>query len=560
MGLGIVLHAALAFIGIPWVVQDEQVIPGLGLVVSAIHGFRMPLFFLLSGFFTAMLWRRRGTRGMLVQRARRLGLPLALGCLTIVPLMWGVIAAAGAAHATFGATSGDDAPNTAETSSDSAIDTAANTDVGLDTSRDLWTAAAFGDVAAVTRWLNDENDDSVAPDALDPVFGVTALGWATMTNQPNVIAVLLENGADPSARYRDQNTPLHSAAFFGRAACAEALLVAGAALDAENQQGETPWGSLRHDAGTTEFIASLVGVPIDFATVSSGRADVEQLFTAHSDGARPSAMTARPLKRLIQTLVWIPVFHHLWFLWFLVWLIAIFTVIARWTPRVRLPAWLVTSPICLVVLVPVTLLTQVFMHFGGAMPGFGPDTSAGLLPMPHVLAHYATYFFFGALVYVTPGASDRIGRGWWWMLPLAVAILPVALACALHLPWGTKLSGGDPTVRFRIASVGQVLYAWLMIFGLIGLCAVTLRRDRPWVRYVSDASYWAYLIHLPLLIIGQAALRAAPIPGLIKLLLLLGSITVIVFVSYATVVRYTWIGRLLNGPRVRTAVRQTSRT
>ena len=56
MLLGIVLHAALAFTPDVWVVQDKERHDLFGLLVEAIHGFRMPVFFLMSGFFTAMLW------------------------------------------------------------------------------------------------------------------------------------------------------------------------------------------------------------------------------------------------------------------------------------------------------------------------------------------------------------------------------------------------------------------------------------------------------------------------------------------------------------------------
>ena len=51
-----------------------------------IHGFRMPLFFLVSGFFTAMLWRRRGLVALLKQRAKRILLPCLLGLVTVVPV------------------------------------------------------------------------------------------------------------------------------------------------------------------------------------------------------------------------------------------------------------------------------------------------------------------------------------------------------------------------------------------------------------------------------------------------------------------------------------------
>ena len=60
MLLGIALHVALSFAGGPWMVQDSRTSGVFHVLISAVHGFRMPLFFLVSGFFTALLWRQRG--------------------------------------------------------------------------------------------------------------------------------------------------------------------------------------------------------------------------------------------------------------------------------------------------------------------------------------------------------------------------------------------------------------------------------------------------------------------------------------------------------------------
>ena len=88
MLLGIVLHAAISFAPIPWAVSDSQQSESYGVLFACIHGFRMPLFFLLSGFFTAMLWRRRGLGGLIRQRLKRIALPLFIGLFTIIPAMW----------------------------------------------------------------------------------------------------------------------------------------------------------------------------------------------------------------------------------------------------------------------------------------------------------------------------------------------------------------------------------------------------------------------------------------------------------------------------------------
>jgi hypothetical protein len=103
MLLGIVLHASLAYTGGPWMVRDEGHWT-FAVANFAIHGFRMPLFFLLSGFFTALLWKRHGIGGMLRNRAARIALPLAIALFTIVPLIWIVAIVAGAEQG------GEDAP------------------------------------------------------------------------------------------------------------------------------------------------------------------------------------------------------------------------------------------------------------------------------------------------------------------------------------------------------------------------------------------------------------------------------------------------------------------
>ena len=86
MLLGIVLHASLSVAGIPWMIQSDQSSEGLKHVFHFIHVFRMPLFFLLSGYFSVMLWQRRGVRGLARQRLLRIGLPLLIGAYTVVPL------------------------------------------------------------------------------------------------------------------------------------------------------------------------------------------------------------------------------------------------------------------------------------------------------------------------------------------------------------------------------------------------------------------------------------------------------------------------------------------
>ena len=80
MWLGIVLHVAVIHMAgpspLPW--RDNRTAPWADTLVAFIHAFRMPVFFILAGFFVALLVHRRGARAMLANRLRRLGLPFAI--------------------------------------------------------------------------------------------------------------------------------------------------------------------------------------------------------------------------------------------------------------------------------------------------------------------------------------------------------------------------------------------------------------------------------------------------------------------------------------------------
>lgn len=77
MWLGIVLHVAVNhMVGkSPLFWRDPETTLAANFLMAFIHTFRMPLFFILAGFFVALLIARRGAAGMLKHRLQRIGLP-----------------------------------------------------------------------------------------------------------------------------------------------------------------------------------------------------------------------------------------------------------------------------------------------------------------------------------------------------------------------------------------------------------------------------------------------------------------------------------------------------
>ncbi len=535
MLLGIALHASQSFSPIPWIVQDSRQEPLFGLLLAAIHGFRMPLFFLVSGFFTAMLWRRRGISAMLKQRVMRILLPLLLGMVTIIPALdWVSSWAAGSSLKAF------------------------DTDDGT-----LIAAIRLGDREAVEQRVKEGQK----VDALDPALGTTPLTWAALKGDRATAELLIDRGADVNGKNSDGSTPLHSAAFLGHPEVAELLMSRGANILAESQRGDIPLKATEAEWEVTEYLSTRVLrlPPLEKADVEAGRSRVRELIEKQpaggiADTGKDGQSSERSAPSLATTyrdfifsdalafnvaghrfhLVQTSIFHHLWFLWFLCWLIPAFAVYA-WIADRRgwkgLPDRLVLSPVRFLWLIPLTLIPEYFMGYGGLH--FGADTAIGLVLPPHLLLYYGIFFGFGALYYDADDAEGRLGKRCWLLLSLAVIIVfPIAL-----ITMGNHLATAIP----------QVLYTWAMCFGVMGLFRRYLRKESPAVRYVSDSSYWLYLAHLPLVIAGQAIVRDWPWPAFVKFVLVWSVVTAILLISYQLLVRHTWLGVLLNGPRKRTA-------
>lgn len=95
MMLGIALHTANIYTPhANWIVADPSSRAAFGWMASAIHVFRMPAFFLVSGYFTAMTVRRNGPLGLLRLRLPRLLIPFFTVLLTLNVLQDWVVASA----------------------------------------------------------------------------------------------------------------------------------------------------------------------------------------------------------------------------------------------------------------------------------------------------------------------------------------------------------------------------------------------------------------------------------------------------------------------------------
>ena len=473
MLLGIALHAAMSFLGGVWSVNDIRAgSEFFWWLVLGIHGFRMQLFFLLSGFFTSMVWKKRGLNELVWHRFKRIFLPLLICFVTIIPLMNWV----------------------SEEAAVSEYEKTQNIE-------DIWTPIFTENTKGVEYAISMGADINVGCDVAN-----TPLDLAALLGNHEIIKVLLEAGAQPDPLNVKDETPLVLAVFAGSTKSADVLINYGA--NDLRTLGQT-WDDL--------FWFNWAGNELD-------------------DSKKDKDIKS-----------WLNQFHHLWFLWFLCWMVAGFCIVSivlqtirpviKNTPDFKLQLiWL---------LLPASLLMQLKMGDGGNYASFGPDTFTEFFPPAHLLIYYGLFFAFGSITFgirtkKSEPLMDHLGKRWYVLLPITViGILPLGLGATFE---------GD---SWFIASLLQILYAWGMSIGLIGLFRKLFAKERNSVRYLSDASYWMYIAHLPLVISAQWLFRDWEIFSFLKFFLICISISPILLASYQLFVRYTPIGTLLNGKRKR---------
>ncbi len=71
----------------------------------------------------------------------------------------------------------------------------------------------------------------------------------------------------------------------------------------------------------------------------------------------------------------------------------------------------------------------------------------------------------------------------------------------------------------------------------------------PMRRYIADASYWLYLIHMPIVMALQLAVSQLDWPWPVKFSTILVVALALMLASYQLLVRFTIIGVVLNGRR-----------
>ncbi|WP_332658612.1 acyltransferase family protein [Brevundimonas sp.] len=182
-------------------------------------------------------------------------------------------------------------------------------------------------------------------------------------------------------------------------------------------------------------------------------------------------------------------------------------------------------------------------------PFFGiPTPDTGLVPNPVALTAFGSAFGLGFLLDRRRDLLARIERLWPVFTVVALGVGAAALVM-VGGPVPDLAPVTDPNLKAPLAAV-VALAVFASTFAALSLALRFASGYSAVRRYLADASYWIYIVHLPLVMVGQILVINETWPWFVKLGAVIGGTLAVSLLSYELLVRHTFVGRWLNGRRV----------
>ena len=238
---------------------------------------------------------------------------------------------------------------------------------------------------------------------------------------------------------------------------------------------------------------------------------------------------------------------HLWFLYYLVYITLISVLLGLLLTKAKrinnkitnIFNWLIQKPIIRILFFSsFTFLMLTFLETSMV------NASNSLIPDINTFVFYFFFYIVGWILFKSKNLLHNFMKYDWQCTILAIFLI---ITEGLLIQY----SGMDlnPNSNSGILISFNSVIVWLFIFGITGLFIRYNSRHSKRMRYISDSSYWVYLIHLPLTQIIPAFIWELPFPALVKFIIVLSLTTLICFVTYHYLVRNTFIGKFLNGKK-----------
>lgn len=247
---------------------------------------------------------------------------------------------------------------------------------------------------------------------------------------------------------------------------------------------------------------------------------------------------------------------HLWFLYYLlmfyVLALALRAVVHWLDARGRLRAlcdravaFLMRGPWGAVALaVPVALYFDAHLSWAEWL---GLPAPSSVVPDVGGIVGYVVPFGLGWLLHRQVPSMLALRSRWALHLVLALILTAVCLGIIGTTPnwFGPHLQGAERALY----AMTYLTAVWCWVFGLVGAAVRFLSAHNRSTRYVADASYWIYLMHMGPILFFITLLRPYHLHWAIMLAIMVTGTMLVLLPTYHYLVRFTWVGATLNGRR-----------
>lgn len=291
--------------------------------------------------------------------------------------------------------------------------------------------------------------------------------------------------------------------------------------------------------------------PLIFAGMGFLAMNYVHLMVRGTLGIDESIMPADPARPLINTM-------HLWFIYYLLWFCAFTALIGFFARHIPTSFKEAVSRLWFI------LVSRWWGFFLLALPlaaiglpyQWGVVVSSGsFVPQFNEFVHNGLFFMAGLYVYRHRDAVLEICSNNGWRYAIAgMALFMIYLVVAEIF---RTEEAGNMLVRMGLSLMYNFI-SWMWSFALIGLFLRYLPDQNRFLRYVSESSYWVYLVHMFGTVGFGIVLYGMPFSAVTKMSLNILATTIACIASYHVLVRYTPVSTLLNGYRFSYRTRQRS--
>ena len=228
---------------------------------------------------------------------------------------------------------------------------------------------------------------------------------------------------------------------------------------------------------------------------------------------------------------------HLWFLYYLILFYTLTIFLRKFLLKIK-----IFSVVYLFTGIFVSITCMFFMS------RWIVDNPITLMPEIPSFIHYFCFFLIGFFV----NNSEKLLSS---LKKYANKILMIGIVFGVFsiIPqlWFTKTDLSYYTYIKSLAIILSCTAIYFLTIGIWGYFSKLEIKDNKILRYLTDSSYWVYLSNMPLVAIFHILFIPLQIPIYVKFILSFTGALTLSFLTYEFLVRYTYIGGILNKRRFR---------